>query len=136
MSNPTRYTRTAQGPNGAGAQDDATPPGETTSDERKSPAVDSAATEAQYQALIKRMDDLRERRMRRQIELERAIKDIDACVTQAKGMGVETLEELEALVARQQAEDEEALRTFEAALNAEEELLDSVDRRLSETQDA
>ena len=89
---------------------------------------------ADYQDMLKRLETLRDRRKRHEFELERSEREIAECKVQAQALGVETLEDLEALVERQEAEDREALAKFEAELNEEEALLDGIDQRLADTQ--
>lgn len=90
----------------------------------------------QFQELTKRLEVLRDRRRRHEYELDRAEREVAECQTQAKALGVTTLEELEALVERQEAEDREAIAKFMAALDAEEALLNEIDQRLAGNVDA
>lgn len=90
--------------------------------------------EANFQALTQRLEQLKSRRARREFELENAERKIEECRQQAQELGVSSLEELEELVKRQKEEDERAMAEFVRALDEEEELLDTIDRRLSEAQ--
>lgn len=90
--------------------------------------------EADLQELNRRLERLRERRTRREIELENAEREIQECQAQAAKLGVNSFEELEALVRKHQEEDARAIAEFVKALDQEEELLDTIDRRLSEAQ--
>lgn len=108
----------------------------STNDQGRSasaPAQTGGST-AHYQDMLKRLETLRDRRKRHEFELERSEREIAECKAQAQALGVETLEDLEALVERQEAEDREALAKFEAELNEEEALLDGIDQRLADTQ--
>lgn len=90
--------------------------------------------EADFQALTQRLEKLKSRRTRREFELENAERKIEECRQQAQALGVSSLEELEELVRRQEEEDARAMAEFVQALDEEEKLLDTIDRRLSEAQ--
>lgn len=94
----------------------------------------TSGSTAEYQELMKRLEGLRDRRRRHEYELDRSEREAAECKAQAEALGVQSLEELEALVERQEAEDREAIAKFQAALDAEEALLNEVDQRLADTQ--
>ena len=114
----------------------------TASGERKpSPALASAGGDHSAEGtggsiedlnlLQERLTKIQERRIRREVDLENARRDLDECQRTAETLGVNTLEELEAKVAQLRQEDERAMREFMEALTQEEEMLDDFDRRLS-----
>lgn len=88
--------------------------------------------QARFEALRKRYDGLRERRIKRELELENAKNEVNACVREAESLGVSSLEELESLIERQTAEDAAALSAFEAALDEETKVQDQVDQALAQ----
>lgn len=53
---------------------------------------------------------------------EQAQNEILACQEEARKLGVETIEELEALIRNQEEEDRRALESFQEAIQAEEAL--------------
>lgn len=89
--------------------------------------ADVAADEARHRALTAELNTLRERRMRHTLALERATAEEQACQREAQGMGIASLEELDAYIARTAREDKERLDAFEKALREEAALLDAVD---------
>lgn len=130
--NTSRYSRAPQQANAENAKPATTTPGETAGTPIH--AGQASGSTAEYQALIKRLDELRDRRRRHEYELDRSEREVAECKAQAEALGVHSLEELEALVERQEAEDREAIAKFQAALDAEEALLNEVDERLADTQ--
>lgn len=91
---------------------------------------------ARHQELQQRAQQLSQRRMRREVQLESVHAADKALRQQAEALGVKTLEELEALIETQEREDREALDRFEEELNAEAARLDAVDRELSALDDS
>lgn len=131
-----RFNRTIQPSNGQEVADNQTPPASRSSGSSTHPTIGTgkANMEANFQALTQRLEQLKSRRARREFELENAERKIEECRQQAQELGVSSLEELEELVKRQKEEDERAMAEFVRALDEEEELLDTIDRRLSEAQ--
>lgn len=126
----TRFNRTATAQAAPGATPAAAPPTAVSPAAAHSPA-DTSDLLARHQELQQRAQQLAQRRLRREVQLE-SVHAADAALRQqAEALGVATPEELHALIERQEQEDREALDRFEAELNAEAERLDAVDRELS-----
>lgn len=95
-----------------------------TSTRESLPSAD--ATVARFEQLQQRRIALAEQRMQLDVEQRAAQREMDACLAEAQAFGVTTLEELEALIAREQHQNEVELNEFEVALNAEERLLGDI----------
>lgn len=129
----SRFNRTVQAGNSITTGQD-TESAPTASPSQASANQGNTAMETDLQELNRRLEKLRDRRTRREIELENAEKEIQDCQAQAAKLGVNSFEELEELVRKHQEEDARAIAEFVEALDKEEELLDTIDRRLSEAQ--
>lgn len=117
----TRFTRNAPGASTAPASAPSAP----------APSGEVSDLLARHQELQQRAQQLSQRRMRREVQLENVHAADKSLRQQAEALGVKTPEELLALIEKQEREDREALDRFEAELNAEAERLDAVDRELS-----
>lgn len=89
------------------------------------------ATMQRYKALTAQGDSLRSSRERASFTLEQADKVIAECQQQAMELfQVNSLDELEAEIARQQAQDEAALNDYQAALQEEQRLQQAAQDKL------
>jgi predicted nucleic acid-binding Zn-ribbon protein len=104
---------------------------------RRSGAAHSAPSDSDgnlqetFTALQARATELRERRVRLTVQQEQVQREIAHCQTEAKALGINSLEELEALVTKLEAEEQERLQTFERELNEEEARLTQVEEDLA-----
>ncbi len=89
------------------------------------------SAEHKHAELARRYQDLAERRVSCRVMLESARQEEQGLAAEARRLGAGSLEELEALVARQEKEDAQALEAYQKALDAEEALLDQVERDLA-----
>lgn len=130
----TRFNRTIR----TDASQNTTAPSTSTPSDAsatsRTAAKEGQTMEYNLQELTQRLETLKARRTRREIELENAEREIQECQVQAAKLGANSYEELVELVRKQQEEDAQAIAAFAEALDKEEELLDTIDRRLSEAQ--
>ena len=128
----SRFTR--DNPSSAGVEAKPTAPQQVTSNNSASVAKTptSAEGEAQLRTLQERQRKLQERRMRREIDRDNALKEIQACEKTAQEIGISNLDELKAKVEQLEQEDRLALERFVKMLDEEEALLDRVDRALAD----
>lgn len=126
---PNRFSR------GGSSQTPITP---APSGSAQAPAPEAQAPgdpEEQFQQLLARHEQLQRQRQRRELELEAAERDVAQCAAEAQRLGVQSLEELQALVLKLEAEDRQALLEFEQALEAEATLLATLERDLQALQE-
>lgn len=90
--------------------------------ERTTAAPPSAESQTSFEALRSAHDALVRQRSRLELLHEQAQNEILACQEEARKLGVETIEELEALIRNQEEEDRRALESFQEAIQAEEAL--------------
>lgn len=91
---------------------------------------------ARYQALQARGQEMAQRRMRREVQLESLTATDKTLSQQAEALGMKTPEDFLELIEAREQSDKDALDHYEAALNEEEALLDSVDLALQEQEAA
>ncbi len=94
--------------------------------------VDPADLTSRFNALRTRRDQIHAIRVRREVELDNAKKAEKQCAEEAKLLGVNSPEELEALIAQKAKEASEALDKFEKDLDDQETLLRSIDERVAQ----
>lgn len=83
-----------------------------------------------YLALRQRRDQLNDIRIRREGELAAARKVEAQCASEAKALGANSIEELEAMIETQRRQDAEALDKLERELDAQQALLEQVGERV------
>ena len=89
----------------------------------------SAALSPQEHLLYQQLS---QRRTRLEVLASQAEEGVKACEAQAKQLGVNSLEELEALVAKLEREEESQITAFRQALAAEEKLLNEIEQALEQ----
>jgi hypothetical protein len=127
MSTPST-SRFQREPVGSAAPKSTTEANSMTAEHTNGP---DGATAADLQALQERARKAQDRRVRREVERDRAQADVAECAAQAQALGAKNPEELEALIRTIEEEDRAALEAFTKALEAEEALLDEVDQKLT-----
>lgn len=132
MSNPSRFNRTRS------PESDASPSYSTEETPQSSstptPAVrETTAQGAQDLTLLQtRLTRVQRERMQRELELTNIEKAIQECEAAAKKLGINSLEEMEALVQRLENEDRAAQERFAQQLEAEEALLQRISQQLAD----
>lgn len=81
----------------------------------------------EFQTLMGRREVLQRRRGQIEARLEVAETTIEECRREAQQYGVASLEELNAFIARQEEAERKSLAEFQSALDAEEQLLQSIE---------
>lgn len=85
------------------------------------------------QELRDRLNKVQERKMKTELQLEQTTRQIEECRKMAKDLfGVESLEELQAFVARAQEEDQKIMADFRQKLAEEESKLNDIDQKLKD----
>ena len=79
-----------------------------------------------------RLSKVQEKRLRCEFELEKTKQDIRQCEKDAQALGVTTLDELEALVAKMEEEDRQKMESFMKDLFEEENTLTRIEQQLAE----
>lgn len=88
-------------------------------------------TGSSYEELTQLYEGLRQRRLRHEVGKEAAERALASCIEEAqKTFGVNTLDELRALVDQKKAEEQAALSQFAADLESEKALLDGIEADL------
>ena len=120
---PSDVTRPASRPSRPGAVPPSPPPANG--------AVPNVQPGASFESLRNTHEELVRKRGRLEGLQEQAQAQLAACQAEAAGMGVGSIEELEALIARKEAEDAAAMARFETDLKAEAELQARVEADLA-----
>lgn len=81
----------------------------------------TSSESASFEQLRARHEEASRVRGRQEFQLEQSDREVQECLREAQALGVNSLEELQELVARQEEEERKAREAFEAALAAEEE---------------
>lgn len=90
--------------------------------ERPNPDRQVGGADTSFEALRNAHDTLVRQRSRLELLHEQAQNEIKACQEEARKLGVQSIEELEALIRKQEEEDRQALESFQEAIQAEEAL--------------
>lgn len=102
---------------------------------RSTPAPVAAAageTHTGFEELQSRHAQLRDQRSRLEVLTEQANKEIEQCQRQAKALGIDSLEALQARIAALRAQDAESVENFSQQLAQEEQLQAEAFRQLDE----
>lgn len=92
-------------------------------------APSASANLERFQELQRQRQALQERRIRYQVELEQAEREVAECQAAAQAFQVGSLDDLEALIVREQAEEVRQLDEFERQLAAEDTLLKGIQQQ-------
>lgn len=125
MSTESKFAR--RGPAAANpvAGEASTPAGATTA------AANGGDLNETFSALQARATSLRDRRQRLTFQQEQVQREIESCESEARELGVSSLEELQALVQRMETEEQERMRAYDEALTQEDARLSQVEGDLA-----
>lgn len=104
----------------------------TTIKEKVKPHNHPEEPSIHFSELIKKMEELSDKRKRLEYEYERNIKELEEIKNSAlEEFGVNSVDELEIIFAKMKKEEDEALKDFEQKLEAEDWLLKQIEEQLN-----